>query len=421
MPSERGNRVPPYFELNPQVTPELEALKNGVHEFSEKVLRPAARALDKLATPADVIAKDSPYWQVMRAAHSQNFHTALLPTQLGGLGLSGLSLHIALEELGWGSADFAITLACTGFPYASAAATRNPELIQEVVLPFVADKDARMVGCWAITEPSHGSDHFLIAGSQFKDPALHGEVTARKEGDFYVLNGEKSRWVSNGTVATHAVVHLSLEPGMGLAGGGIAFVPLDLPGITKGAPLDKMGQRGLNQGGFTFKDVRIPARYMLMSDPRQYAAAMEQTLSLTGAVMGAVFTGVARAAFEEALAYTRTRTQGGRPICEHQLVQKHLYDMFVKVESSRQLSRAALIYNQSGAPTASEYSGAAKIHCTQNAFDVAHTAMSLMGGFGLTREPHIEKLFRDTRASLVEDGVNDVLALSAAQKVIARA
>ncbi|MDP2832452.1 MAG: acyl-CoA dehydrogenase family protein [Pseudomonadota bacterium] len=113
---------------------------------------------------------------------------------------------------------------------------------------------------------------------------------------------------------------------------------------------------------------------MLLSDPAGYVAELDYTLSFTAAAMGAIFTGVARAAFEEALAYTRGRIQGGKPICEHQLVQKHLYDMFARVETSRALSRAAMIYNQSGAEIASEYATAAKIYCTQAAYEVADAA-----------------------------------------------
>lgn len=361
-----------------------------------------------------------PFWEAQRAAYAQGFHTALIPAPLGGLGLSGLSLHIALEELGWGSADFAANLAVSGMPFAWAAGSGRSDLIETFVWPFVADRTAAWIGCWAITEPEHGSDHFLAQGPQFVDPAIHAGVTARRRGDGWVLSGSKSRWVSNGTLATHALVFLGLDPRLGMSGGGVALVPLDLPGVSKGPPLDKLGQRALNQGEIRFRDVVILEGYMLLSEPAAYAAELDRTLSFTAAAMGAIFTGVARAAFEQAVAYTRLRVQGGRPIGEHQLVQKHLYDMFVRVESSRALSRAAMSYNQSGAPLASEYCTAAKTYCTQAAYEVADAAMGVMGGFGLSRAAEIEKLYRDARASLVEDGVNDVLALSAIHKVLAR-
>ena len=282
----------PYLEIDMQVTAEHDALRQAVHEFARHVLRPAAIELDRLGDPLQVIARDSQLWSALQAAYARGFHTALIPVAAGGMGLSGIRLHIALEELGWGSADFAIALAVTSFPFAAAAEAGDPALVDEFLVPFVADRSARYVGCWAITEPDHGSDHFLHSGSQFRDPALHGSVTARRDGDTYVIRGQKSRWVSNGSIATHALVHVCLDAGMGMAGGGLAIVPLDLPGVARGGPLDKMGQRALNQGALRFDDVRIPIRYMLLADPTAYASALDETLSMTGAAMGAIFTGV---------------------------------------------------------------------------------------------------------------------------------
>lgn len=409
----------PYIELDLNLTSEQKTLKERVHHFAKEVLRPAAASLDRMADPQEVIAPSSPLWMVFRAAYAGGFHTALVPTECGGLGLKGLGLHIALEELGWGSAEFAAGLAVSGFPFAMVAATGRKDLIDELVAPFVADKEARLIGCWAITEPGHGSDQFMASTPQFYDGTIAGEVTARLDGDHYVVNGRKAAWVSNGTIATHAVVHVALDPAKGMAGNGVAFIPLDLPGVSKDKPLDKLGQRALNQGGIIFKDVRIPQRYLLCDAPA-YETVLHQTLALTNAAIGAVFTGVARAAYEEALAYTKQRVQGGKPICEHQLVQKHLFDLFAKVETSRALSRAAMVYNAATQPPAIEYAIAAKTYCTQVAFEAADTALQLFGGKGLGRGALVEKLFRDARASLIEDGANDVLALVGARRLLSR-
>ncbi|MGQ0812110.1 MAG: acyl-CoA dehydrogenase family protein [Nitrospiraceae bacterium] len=407
-----------YRELDVTLTPEQQALKKHVHEFAKSVLRPTAVALDRLPDPQQVIDQDSPLWAALKAGYAQGVHTALIPKPCGGMGLGGLSLHLALEELGWGSADFAASLAISGFPFAMVAATGKDDLIEEWVKPFVADKEARYVGCWAITEPDHGSDQFMAGTAQFCDPKISGQVTAWAEGPDYLITGQKSAWVSNGTIATHALTYLTLDPSKGMAGGGVAFIPLNLPGVSKGEPLDKMGQRALNQGSITFTNVRIPKRYMLF-DATSYEAILHQTLVLTNGAMGAVFTGVAQAAYDQALAYTKTRLQGGKPISEHQLVQKHLFNMFTKVEASRALSRAAMVYNATAQPPALEYSIAAKVYCTQACLEVTDTALQLFGGKGLTRDCPIEKLYRDARASLIEDGVNDVLALVGARKLLA--
>ena len=407
-----------YREVDPTLTPAHHDLKDRVHAFARDVLRPAATTLDRMADPADVIARGSPLWDALGTAYAAGFHTALVPREAGGMGLSGLALHVALEELGWGSADFAAALACAGFPFVYAAMRGDPALIEEFVRPFVADTRAEMVGCWAITEPGHGSDQFMVSTPQFFDAAISGDVTARPDGDAYVLRGSKAPWVSNGTIATHALVYLTVDPSRGLAGGGVALVPLGLPGVSKAPPLDKLGQRALNQGTIVFDDVRIPRRYVLFG-PDAYEAVLRQTLALTNAAMGAIFTGVARAAYEEALAHCRTRVQGGTRLCEHQLVQKHLFDMFTKVQTARHLSRAAFVYNENRAEPALEHAVAAKVYCTQAAYEVCDTAVQLFGGRGLAKGYLVEKLYRDARASLIEDGSNDVLSLMGARAILA--
>jgi alkylation response protein AidB-like acyl-CoA dehydrogenase len=407
----------PYHEIDLTLTSEHERLKAGVHEFAKTILRPAAAALDSIADPSRTIDSQSQLWNVLQAAYGLGFHTALVPAEYGGMGLKGLSMQLALEELGWGSADFAISLAISGFPFSFVAAPGNQELIEEFVKPFVADKSAKMVGCWAITEPKHGSDQFMAGTPQFYDSKISGDVVALPDGNDYIISGQKSKWVSNGTIATHALVFLTIEKSKGMAGNGVAIVPLALPGVVKDKPLDKLGQRALNQGAIAFNNVRIPKRYLVVG-AEAYEEMLKLTLSLTNSAMGAVFTGVARAAFEEALAYTKSRVQGGKPICEHQLVQKHLFEMFTKVQNCRLLSRAAMAYNDGTRAPALEYSIAAKVYCTQASYEVTDTAVQLFGAQGLSKGALVEKLYRDARTSLIEDGTNDVLSLVGAGEIL---
>jgi alkylation response protein AidB-like acyl-CoA dehydrogenase len=407
-----------YTDYDTRITPVQAELKATVHGFARDVLRPAAAALDPL-DPVAVAAPDSALWTTLRAAYGAGLHTALVPTEHGGMGLDGLDLAIALEELAWGSADFAVSLAVTGFPAFLAARLGSPALVETWVKPFVADRRACLVGCWAITEPGHGSDHFLMNDPQFRDPAIRGGVTAHPDGDGWVLNGAKARWVSNGGIATHAAVYLSTDPARGLAGGGIALVPLDLVGVIRSPHLDKLGQRALNQGGISFDNVRIP-RDHLLAGADAYPVLLDQTLALTNAAMGSIFTGVAQAAYEAALAHTRARVQGGKRLCEHQLVQKRLFEMYCRVESSRALSRQAFVWNAGRDRPATELATAAKVYCTEAAYAVCDSAVQLLGGTGLAKGELVEKLYRDARAALIEDGSNDVLALSGAQMLLAR-
>jgi alkylation response protein AidB-like acyl-CoA dehydrogenase len=412
--------VEPYVELDKSLSPDLARLKQEVHRFAAEVLRPVSRELDE-RDPEAVIAKGSPLWDVFRMAYEQGFHTQGLPRELGGIEAGPLGGHIVAEEMGWGSADFAIALGVTSFPFSFAAgrATDRPQLLKDVVMPFVQDRKGEHIGCWAITEPGHGSDTLVVGTEVYRDPAIWWGVTARPDGDEWIISGQKSAWVSNGTIATHALTFLGIERERGMGGGGVALIPLDLPGVTRGKPLNKLGQRALNQGEIFFDEVRVPKDYMLVEQDA-YPIVIDMTLAGANAFMGATFTGLARAAFEEALNYTRNRVQGGKPIAEHQLVQKKLFDMYTRVESARQLSRAALVYNNGAFPPATYLSIVSKVYCTQAALDVANDAIQLHGGYGLAKEFLVEKLFRDARASLIEDGSNDVLALAAARQIIDR-
>jgi len=405
-----------YVDLNKELSDEQKAVKQRAHEFAAQVLRPASIELDKL-TPEEVVGEGSRLWEVLRVAYDEGWHLRNFPEALGGAHLDPLSSHCVNEEWGWGSADFAISLSVTSFPFAFAAGRRDPKIIEEIVMPFVEDKRGRYIGCWAITEPGHGSDTLMPGTKYWTNPDMHYGLTATPDGDEYVLNGQKSAWVSNGTIATHALAFLGVDRKRGMAGGGVALVPLDLPGVTKGPPLNKIGQRALNQGEIFFDNVRIPKAYMFV-DAENYTFAIDAVLAGANAFMGSAFTGLARAAFEEALIYTQNRVQGGVPINQHQLVQKKLFDMFVKVETSRQLSRATMLYNHGTFPPGTQYSISSKVYCTQAAFEVASEAIQLHGGYGLTKEMYVEKLFRDARASMIEDGSNDILSLTAAQKII---
>jgi alkylation response protein AidB-like acyl-CoA dehydrogenase len=408
-----------YVEIDTHLPDDYRTLKENVHRFAREVMRPTAAALDRIADPSAAIAPDSPIWDFLKQAYRLGYNKAGFPSQFGGLGLSGLGLHIYLEELGWGSPDLALTLGTAGMPFAALAVSGNRELIEKYVVPFVQDREARYIGCWPVTEPQHGSD--WVTGLWDKNPDDGaGHVIARRDGDSYVISGQKSAWVSNGTIATHGLMVLIVDASRGsMRGLGTAFVPFDLPGVSKGKPLNKLGQRALNQGEIFFDEVRIPISHMLLA-PDQPAAAANGRGGGPNAAMGAIFTGVARAAFEAALDYSKQRIQGGKPICEHQLVQKHLFEMFTKVEACRLLSRAAITYNTDAPVPAMEYSIASKTFCTQAAFEVASDALQLFGGNGLSKEYPIEKLFRDARAALIEDGTNDVLSLAGAHLVLAR-
>lgn len=406
----------PYTELNLELTEEQEDLQKQVRKFSTEVLRPASIELDKL-TPEEVIAPGSAFWKCMRQMYELGYHTVHIPDEYGGLGLDPLSQHIFWENLAYGSVGFAISIGVSLFGPFVASMLPEDAVVEQVIEPFAACADASILGCWAITEPNHGSDNLMPNTPQFNDPKIVQQVRAVKKGDRYILNGQKSSWVSNGTVANRALLFVNIEPGQGLAGGGVCVVDLDQDGVSKGKPLDKIGQRELNQGEIFFDNAEVPEELMFV-DPESYEMMTEIIISMANMHMGAIFTGLAQAAYDLALQYITEREQGGKLLYEHDAVKQKLFHMFTKVETARALSRAAMVYNLNTSPPDSKFNLAAKVHCTQAAYEVCHEAIQLFGGYGLTKEYPIEKLFRDARAGLIEDGSNDILAISGGNMIL---
>ena len=408
-----------YVELDMDLSKEVVAMLKEVKKFAMDVVRPAGIDLDRLQDPADVSAPGSVLWDVHRAFRELNLHQIGIPAELGGMGddVDPKFKHLMAEVIGYGDAGLAVSLGVSINPFRVAAMSQDPAL-QQLARDFCNDTSGEMIGCWAITEPTHGSDYIMAMDPTFSDPQCGPDLIAERKGDEYILNGQKSAWVSNGTIATHATVHVGLQPSKGMHGAGLAVVPLDLPGISKGKPLDKIGQRALNQGEIFFEDVKLPKQYMVVPDSRMMVPLAKAILTGANTGMGTVFVGLAQAAFDEALNYAKQRIQGGMPIFEHNNIKLQLFNMFRKVEAARALARRVSLYNSINQPGAAQYAVAAKVTSTRAAFEVASEAISVFGGNGLAREYVIEKLFRDARASMIEDGENNALAIGGADDLI---
>ena len=250
-------------DLDPDFTETERAAQETAHRFARDVMRPAGQALDKL-TASEVIARDSVLWDVFRQ------HREL---GLGGVDdeASGLSpaeqariRYIVGEELGWGDTGLAISLGVAGFPAMMARMSGNPGLMERF--------PAGTLGCWAITEPGHGSDLINFDGT-LSHPGGHDErpnCVARRDGNQFVISGQKSAWVSNGTIAEAAALFCSVDMGDGRVGGGVFVVPLNEGGVTRGKPTDKIGQRALNQGEIFFNDLKVPADSLVVPGQRRH-------------------------------------------------------------------------------------------------------------------------------------------------------
>jgi len=382
---------------------EEQDLLDGVHRFAAEVMRPVGERLDRM-TPEEVIAKDSPLWQVFDGFGQLGVGVdqllAFEPAQ------AAKAACLILEELGWGDAGLASSLGVSMFPRWMAASFGNQHLLE--LTP------GSKLGCWATTEPGHGSDQLDPSRQIFHSGGEYGrpDCVATLSDESIVINGRKADWISNGTIAQICILYCAADTGGGPdpERGCVVIVPMDTPGVSRGAPLDKFGQRALNQGAVVFDNVVLPASNVL-AGPDDYKRAAYQVLSIGNACMGAIFVGTARAAYELALAYAHERKQGGVPIAAHQSVAYRLFHMYRKVEAARALARRAMLYNFTQPVPALQVAMASKITGTQAAFEVASEALQIFSGAGIRRDRPIEKIFRDARLSMIEDGCNEFLAI----------
>jgi len=420
-----------YFELAALAEDEI-LLKQEVHRFAEEVIRPASIEIDHMPSDKyrkEITERDSPYWRVMRKIKKLGYHRAIIPEALGGEGLSPREVHILVEEISWGSSGFAMALGVDLVPIIFGILSFDDYIKENIVQPWLEDDDAKFQGCWGATEPEHGSD-LLMASSmppEDRQRVSAGQVTARKDGNEWVINGPKAYWVSAAPVATHVGLHVNMAFAKGVLGG-TCIVPLNLPGVSKGKPILKLGQRECPQGELVFEDVRVPEKYMIsafeFATEEETSHIWGQFLSMTSCWMAASSTGLARAAFEEALKYSKERIQGGKPICEHQLIKKKLFDMFIKVETARAYSRKVIehvwerLLDKFAWDASPRHALAAQVYCKQIAYEVADEAIQIHGGCGTTEDYLIQKLYRDARVKLIEDGTTEVLSLEGARDLV---
>ncbi len=396
----------PIPDLDFDYTETERAVKDTAHRFAAEVLRPAGERLDKLAAD-ETISKDSALWDLHDQFHALGLGSVdpdLTPVEQARLAF------IVGEELGWGDSGLAISFAAAAFPSEIAAMTERSDLMEK----FPAGE----VGCWAITEPDHGSD-MVDFGDALIDPrGKRGtpNTIARADGNEFVISGQKSSWVSNGTTAKSAALYCAAETSDGSKGYGVFLVRLDGGGVTKGKPLEKIGQRALNQGEIFFDDLRIPSDQMI-AGPDEYSAFTDVTLCRANGIMATTFAGASRAAFELAYNYAKERVQGGIPIFEHQSVKSRIFEMYRRTVAAYVLARQVVERNGTSDQPDLAAAIAAKVTSTKTAFEVASDALQIFGGAGISREYPIEKIFRDTRISMIEDGCNEVLGLTGASRL----
>ncbi len=391
---------------------EVEKIRDMTREFARQEMRPAGIALDRVPDPEEAYTSDT-MRAVLSRAYDIGFHKMNLPKEAGGLGAPPMTGIVVQEEMAVADAGLAshFLVAPMIAGIAAGARDRHP-FYREYLDAFLEDTKGEHSGAWAITEPNHGSDLF-----EFGKPQIHMETSAVKDGDDYVINGHKSAFVSNGWMADALLIMVNLDPAQGMEGTVTFAIPGDLPGITRGKPLNKLGLRGLNQAEVFFDNVRVGPEFLVMPPGPGYKFMLERIVTGGNTAVGTLAVGVARAAYEEALAYARQRVQGGRRIAEHETVRLKLFNAFRQIEASRALlwkSSWLLSIGQPSLPIAM----AARTMASDMAVQVTSDMAQIFGGYGISKEFPVEKFYRDAKLLQIMDGTNEVVSLKAADQLV---
>jgi acyl-CoA dehydrogenase len=373
------------------LTDEQKALQEMAKEFAEKEMRPNAAKYDAGETFPD---------DVMQKAFEVGFLTSEIPEAYGGGGLSHLDQAVVCEELAWGCAGLYTTIMANALAVTPIIIAGTEEQKKEFLVPFTKEMT---LGAFCLTEREAGSDAGAV------------KTKAVKKGDEYILNGSKC-FITNGGVAKLFVVFATTDPGKGARGMSAFLVPSDTEGVTIGKIEDKMGHRASNTAEIFFEDVKIPAKNILGKEGRGFIVAMK-TFESSRPPVGAGGVGVARAALEHAVDYSKTRVQFGKPIALFQYIAFKMAQMAADINAARFLVWNAAWRLDKSLPLGKE-SAMAKMYGSDVAMKVTSDALDILGGYGYMKDYPMEKLMRDAKLLQIYEGTNDIQRLIISREVI---
>jgi len=372
------------------LTDEQKNLREMAHDFAEKEIRPVAWEFDRDGTwPEKIIEKA---WEV----GLMNTH---IPEEYGGPGAGYLDGCLIEEELSWGCSGIQTSLGCNGLATAPVVIAASEELKKEYLGRLT---EAPLLASFCLTEPDAGSD---VSGMK---------TTAVKKGDKWVINGSKC-FITNGGYANWYTVYAKTDKEAGHRGISAFIVPRDA-GVVVDKKEDKMGQRASNTATVSFSDVEIPADHLIGEENKGFKIAM-MTLDRTRPGVAAMAIGIARAAMEFAIDYSKERVQFGVPIAMHQAIQFMIADMATDVEAARLLAwKSAVMLDQGQRNTL--LSSHAKRFAADAAMKIATDAVQVYGGYGFIKDYPVEKLMRDAKIMQLYEGTAQIQRLVIARETL---
>jgi acyl-CoA dehydrogenase len=403
-----------------ELTDEQEALRAKAHAFARDVIRPVASEYDR--------AQEFP-WPVIEQAAQQGLYQWELYAQLT-MDPTGLSLPILMEELFWGCAGIGLSIVMPALALAAIRqAATDEQLIRWAPECFGTPGDLRLAAL-AVTEPSGGSDVRSI------------QTRARKDGDDWVIDGQKV-FIGNGGIADVHVVVATVDPEAGHRGQGVFIVPKGTPGLRMLRKLDKLGCRASHTGELLFEDCRVPGDHLLGGEERlaeriakgkaseqesrpsiapaeeggTAAAVQKRSSAALGAfertrpMVAAQAIGIARAALEFATDYAASREAFGQPIIENQGVAFPLADIAADIDGARLLTWRAAWMAAQRKPFEHAEGSMSKLKASEVAVRACEQAIQTMGGWGYIKDFPVEKWYRDAKLYTIFEGTSEIQRL----------
>jgi butyryl-CoA dehydrogenase len=359
-------------------------IRQAVRRFAAEQLAPNAARWDRTKEfPRDALA----------GLGAMGLFGIAVSEEWGGAALDHTALAIACEEISAGDCATATIVAVNNLVAGILAGFGNEAQKQRYLRPLASGKT---LGAFALTEPHAGSDASAIT------------TRAERQGGLYVLNGVK-QFITSGKNADVTVVFAVTDKGAGKKGISAFIVPTSTPGHVVARIEEKSGQKASDTAQILFENCKVPADHLLAQEGVGYRIALANLES--GRInVAAQATGVARAALEAALAYSRERKSMGKHLIEHQAVNFRLADMATQVEAARQLYLHAASLRDAGKPCIKEAS-MAKLFASEMAERVCSDAIQIHGGYGYMADFPVERLWRDVRVTQIYEGASDIQRL----------
>ena len=358
------------------------AVQDAVRAYVQDRIAPRAAAWDK----SHHFPKDE-----LRGLAELGCFGVAVPAQWGGAGLDYLALAVILEEIAAGDGATSTIVSVNNCPVCSILMAWADDAQKQAWLEPLARGD--LLGAFCLTEPHVGSQADGL------------KTTAIKDGDGYVLNGVK-QFITSGKKGDVAIVMAVTDKSAGKKGISAFIVPTNTPGYTVARVEDKLGQHASDTAQVVFEGCRVPRANLLGEEGQGLKIALS---GLEGGRIGIASqsVGMARAAFEAALAYSKQRVAFGKPIFEHQAVQFRLADMATQIEAARQLIHHAASLKDAHQPCLKE-AAMAKLFASEMAERVCSAAIQVFGGYGYVSDFPVERIYRDVRVCQIYEGTSDV-------------